>query len=81
MSTIYTTVQGDTWDSVAFEFYKNETYADVLMKANPGKIECFVFEAGVELIIPDAASVEVEKIKRDYPDWLTAMTSEAEVYE
>lgn len=81
MSTIYTTVQGDTWDSVAFKFYKNETYADILMKANPGKIENFVFDAGTELLIPDAAEVAAEKIKRDYPEWLTAETSEAEVYE
>ena len=50
-------------------------------KANPGKIEIFVFDAGTELLIPDAAEVAAEKIKRDYPEWLTAETSEAEVYE
>ena len=81
MSTIYTTVQGDTWDSVAFKFYKNEAYADILMKANPGLIEIFVFDAGTELMVPGAAQVEAERIRRDYPEWLTAETSEAEVYE
>ena len=81
MSTIYTTVQGDTWDSVAFKFYKDEAFADVLMKTNPGKIENFVFDAGVGLTVPDAAEVAAEKIRRDYPEWLTAETSEAEVYE
>ena len=77
----YTTVQGDTWDSVAFRFYNDENRADDLMKANPDKIEWFIFDSGVELVIPELAELEAERISRDYPEWRRASVSEVSVYD
>lgn len=81
MTSTYITVQGDTWDSIAFKLYNNESYADVLMDANPGKIEWFVFEAGIEIVVPNIAKVEAEKIARTFPEWRRAETAEESVYE
>ena len=33
---IYTTIQGDMWDSIAKKVYGTEKAMDILMKANPG---------------------------------------------
>ena len=48
----YTTKSGDTWDGIAKEVYGSEYYADVLMEANRGHIETFLFQAGVKLNTP-----------------------------
>ncbi len=81
MKNTYITAQGDTWDYIAFKFYHNENYADVLMDANPDKIEWFIFEAGIEIIIPDIVQVEAEKISRTFPEWRRMETAEESVYE
>ena len=80
MNNIYETIQGDTWDSMAFKFYHNETYADVLMRANPDKVEWFIFDAGVEIVVPDLTSIETEKIVNSFPEWRTATSSEVMTY-
>jgi len=72
----YETVQGDTWDSIAFKFYNDENYADELMKANPDKIEWFVFEAGVVLNIPDIMYIEAKRLESAFPEWRTFETVE-----
>lgn len=50
---IYTTVMGDTWDSIAFNFYGNSKYwhfiADVNNVFNPLE----ELEVGMEVLIPD----------------------------
>ena len=48
----YTTKSGDTWDVIAKEVYGSEYHADILMAANHGHIETFVFSAGVVLNTP-----------------------------
>ena len=81
MTNKYITVQGDTWDSIAFRFYKSENYAGVLMDANPDKIEWFVFEAGIEIIVPDVLEIEAERIARTFPEWRRMDTAEESRYE
>ena len=49
---MYKTKNGDTWDIAAKQVYGNELHADVLMAANPDKIDVFQFGAGVELSTP-----------------------------
>lgn len=66
---IYKTAQGDTWDSIAFAFYGNEKYADILMKINYKKIKWFIFPAGVEIIISNIQENENEEYNLDYPEW------------
>ena len=80
-SSTYITASGDTWDYIAYKFYKNENYADVLMDANLDKIEWFVFEAGIEITIPDIVEVEAAKISRSFPEWRKTETVEESSYE
>lgn len=48
----YTTIQGDTWDSISFKLYADEKLLTILMNANPDHIETVVFSAGVQLTVP-----------------------------
>ena len=53
MATLYTTKQGDTWDSIAKKYYKDELKADILMKNNEDLLSVFVFGAGSIVLVPD----------------------------
>ncbi len=50
----YITVQGDMWDSIAYNLYGDETKMDVLIAENPELAYVYIFSAGVELQVPDA---------------------------
>ena len=54
---IYTTKEGDAFDSITLEFYDDEMQASLLMQENPDQCDVLIFDAGVELKIPimDAA--------------------------
>lgn len=54
----YKTIQGDTFDAIALDFYGEETLSSAIMLYNPDYINVLVFGAGVELLIPviDAAA-------------------------
>lgn len=62
---MYTTIQGDMWDSIAYRLYGNEKYMDILMKANQKLLDIFIFSAGTVLEVP-ALNAEAEK---DLPPW------------
>lgn len=49
----YTTISGDTWDTVAYRVWGNEMYTDILIKANIEYKDIFVFPAGVVLTLPE----------------------------
>lgn len=48
----YTTIHGDTWDSIALDFYNDEYQAKTLLEANPEYSAVLIFEAGVVLKVP-----------------------------
>ncbi len=48
----YETLQGDTFDSIALDFYGSEYKSSLLMEANPAYIRTLRFDAGVTLRIP-----------------------------
>lgn len=48
----YDTLQGDTFDSIALDFYGDEYKANLLAEANPEHIRTLKFEAGVLLWVP-----------------------------
>ncbi|MGG4096208.1 tail protein X [Paenibacillus lautus] len=50
--TTYTTIQGDTWDSISFKVYGEEEHVTYLMRANPEYIRTTVFSGGITLMIP-----------------------------
>ncbi len=62
----YITVQGDMWDSIAYSQLGNEKFTDVLIDANHGHIDTFIFSSGIELVIPDVAEAVTES---DLPPW------------
>lgn len=64
MNTYYT-VQGDTWDGIAFKLYGDENLMTLLLNANPEQAETVIFGAGVRLVVPD----KPEETADDLPPW------------
>ncbi len=61
----YKTVQGDTWDLIAYKKLGSTSYTDQLIRANPEHINVFQFPAGVTLTLP-----EIEEDANDLlPPW------------
>ena len=67
MST-YTTVQGDTWDGIAFKLFGSEANMSQLIAANRAHAETVVFGAGVVLAIPE---IETASVPSTLPPWKT----------
>lgn len=53
MSKIYTTIDGDTFDSLALSFFGDEKLASHIIQANLDHCSTLIFSAGVQLTIPD----------------------------
>ena len=51
-SITYTTVQGDTFDMLAYRAYGDEFKAHYIIQANPDYANVLVFDAGITLIVP-----------------------------
>lgn len=66
MPNIYTTIQGDMWDLIAYKQLGNELYMNFLMAANIKYREVVVFPAGVQLTIP-TISIPVGSL---LPPWM-----------
>ena len=61
----YRTVSGDTFDSVAYQVYGDETQAIHIIKANIDYADVIIFGAGTVLKIP-----EIEVVSpTDLPPW------------
>ena len=60
------TVEGDTFDGLALEFYDDEQKSSVIMGANPDYRDTLIFEAGVALKIPILDDVELPET---LPPW------------
>lgn len=65
--TTYKTMQGDTWDEIAFKFFGDEGYMQQLIEANFDKIDYMIFPANVELKIP-TITVDLQN-NIDQPSW------------
>lgn len=65
MAGTYTTIQGETWDNIAFKVYGKESYADFLMKNNYPYLDMLVFPSGVVLNTPDMP----EETSMELPPW------------
>ncbi|MEE0969359.1 MAG: tail protein X [Clostridia bacterium] len=66
MSKIYTTIQGDMWDSISYKVLGDVKYTDALINANPELHDIYVFESGVKILIPD---IELSEISSELPPW------------
>lgn len=77
MASTYTTIQGDTWDLIAYDLYGDESYMKTLIEANWDYIDTMVFESGVVLNVPEIA----ESADDDAPFWRSDDTdSDTESY-
>lgn len=61
----YTTIQGDTWDAIAFRVFGDEYLMHHLIDANPQYREIVVFPAGVRLVVPEVPEEETVEL----PPW------------
>ena len=50
---IYRTIQGDSFDSIAFKLWQDEHQCHLLMNANTAYMDWLIFPAGIELVVPD----------------------------
>lgn len=64
-SSIYSTIQGDVWDMIAFKIYGDTDLTYLLLDANPVHVKTTVFDAGVILNVPEAP----EETTADLPPW------------
>lgn len=53
MPKTYRTIQGDTFDLIAFRLWQDEHQCHRLMNANPDFMDVLIFPAGIELNVPD----------------------------
>ena len=65
MST-YTTIQGDTWDSIAYAQLGSEMYTHLLIEANLAYKDVYIFTDGVVLNIPD---INTDTVAVKLPPW------------
>lgn len=65
MNKIYTTIQGDMWDSIAYAQLGDVTHTDKLMRLNPAHLGYFIFPAGVTLTLPDVSAEPTSSL----PPW------------
>lgn len=61
----YTTIQGDTWDGIAYKLYGREKQMTALMAANPDYMAIVIFSPGVTLTVPDASAATTTNL----PPW------------
>lgn len=61
----YTTISGDTWDSIAKKVYGNEKFVTYLMENNKWAVNIFTFPSGLMLYIPPLPKDDVANL----PDW------------
>jgi phage tail protein X len=64
----YATVQGDTWDKIAWKVYGDEMQLHWLIEANPQHREIVIFPAGITLAVPDVVG---ETARAPLPPWRT----------
>ena len=72
MPSIYNTIQGDTWDTISYRVYGSEFYTNELFTANPKYQNIAVFEANINIMVPDVDTA----INTQLPPWLRPTSSD-----
>lgn len=62
----YTTVQGDMWDSIAYQEMGSVYNTSALMQANMQYHDYFSFPSGIQLAIPDT---DRKNAAENLPPW------------
>lgn len=63
----YNTLQGDTWDLIAWRIWGSSRYTYLLLAANLSHVETYVFSAGVTLEVPEVSAEEAAA--SNVPPW------------
>ncbi|CEG29794.1 Phage Tail Protein X [Bacillus sp. B-jedd] len=66
MVKTYTTLQGDTWDLIAYRTWGSEYLLPLLFEANYKYRTVVIFPGGIVLNIPEVDTSEIT----DRPEWL-----------
>lgn len=66
MANTYTTIQGDTWDKIAYQTLGSEYLLPLLFEVNYQYRKVVIFSGGIVLNIPEVETAEVT----ERPDWL-----------
>lgn len=61
----YITLEGDTFDCIALDFYGEETQSSTIIQANLQYRKIITFSAGIELIIPIIEETSADSL----PPW------------
>lgn len=77
MSKTYTTIQGDTWDLIAYKLYGSEKYMKNLIEANWPLLEILVFSSGTVINVPDIP----EDSDEDAPFWRSNNDNSSLIYD
>ncbi len=62
----YTTIQNDTFDIIALDFWNDESKAPLIIEANPEYKNVIVFDAGIALKIP---IINTNQVADSLPPW------------
>ncbi|WP_081487119.1 tail protein X [Paenibacillus riograndensis] len=62
---IYRTVQGDTWDGIAFKLYGDVQFMTLLLNANPTQADVSIFSGNIVLKVPNLPS----ELTNSLPPW------------
>ena len=57
MAKTHITVDGDTFDALALEYFNDEKLASSIIQANPDYCDVLIFDSGVKLKIPSVTAV------------------------
>ncbi len=76
MANTYTTIQGDTWDLIAYKLYGAEKYMKYLIEANWPLLDVLIFSSGTVLTVPELP----EEADEDAPFWRTDTDEDEETY-
>lgn len=67
-ANIYTTTQGDAWDSIVYRLWGEERHMNRLIAANPDHADTLIFPAGVELCVPEQPASHSKT--KELPPWM-----------
>lgn len=76
MAKVYTAIQGDTWDMIAYKVYGDEKYMKYLIEANRPLINILVFSSGTKVVVPDLP----EENDEEAPAWRKSANGADDAY-
>lgn len=73
LAETYTTIQGETWDEIAYKVYGDEKYATLLMENNYPLLDVLIFSDGTILNTP---SIPWHEDSGELPPWRNGTENE-----